>query len=78
MGLDPLLVKAIVWRQSRFDPKSSEPAGERGLMQVSETAAGEWATEKRIDNFRSKNYSIPEKISKPARGICSAPCNIGT
>lgn len=50
--LDPMLVKAIVWRESRFDPQKVGTAGERGLMQVSEKAANEWARENKIDNFR--------------------------
>src|SRR2546427_8206112 len=43
--LDPMLVKAVVWRESRFDRKKYGTAGERGLMQVSEKAANEWARE---------------------------------
>src|SRR5438094_10123407 len=37
--LDPMLVKAVVWRESRFDPKKYVGACERGLMQVSEKEA---------------------------------------
>src|SRR3989440_9158709 len=43
--LDPMLVKAVVWRESRFDRLKYGMAGERGLMQVSERAANEWARE---------------------------------
>ena len=50
--LDPMLVKAVVWRESRFDPQKVGTAGERGLMQVSERAANEWARENKIDPFR--------------------------
>lgn len=49
--LDPMLVKAVVWRESRFDPKKIGTAGERGLMQVSEVAANDWARENQIGNF---------------------------
>ena len=49
--LDPLAVKAVVWRESRFDPKKHGSHGERGLMQVSEKAANEWAHENKIANF---------------------------
>ena len=49
--LDPMLVKAVVWRESRFDRLKYGTAGERGLMQVSERAANEWAREHKIDNF---------------------------
>jgi soluble lytic murein transglycosylase len=50
--LDPMLVKAVVWRESRFDPQKVGSAGERGLMQVSEKAADEWAHENKIDKFQ--------------------------
>lgn len=53
--LDPMLVKAVVWRESRFDPQKIGTAGERGLMQVSEKAADEWARENRIDNFQAED-----------------------
>src|SRR2546425_1289218 len=49
--LDPMLVKAVVWRESRFDPQKYGSARERGLMQVSEKAAHEWARENKINNF---------------------------
>jgi soluble lytic murein transglycosylase len=49
--LDPMLVKAVVWRESRFDPKKHGSRGERGLMQVSEKAANEWARENKIAGF---------------------------
>jgi soluble lytic murein transglycosylase len=49
--LDPMLVKAVVWRESRFDPKKVGSHGERGLMQVTEKAANEWANENKVDSF---------------------------
>src|SRR5436305_12756133 len=58
--LDPMLVKAVVWRESRFDPKKYGGAGERGLMQVSEKAANEWARENKIDNFRVEQLFDPK------------------
>ena len=57
---DPMLVKAVVWRESRFDPKKYGGAGERGLMQVSEKAANEWARENKIDNFRVEKLFDPK------------------
>jgi soluble lytic murein transglycosylase len=50
--LDPMLVKAVIWRESRFDAQKFGTAGERGLMQVSEKAAEEWARETKAQNFR--------------------------
>ena len=58
--LDPMLVKAVVWRESRFDPQKLGGAGERGLMQVSEIAAREWATENQIENFRVEELLDPK------------------
>ena len=58
--LDPMLVKAVVWRESRFDPKKYGGAGERGLMQVSEKAANEWAHENKIDNFGVEQLFDPK------------------
>jgi soluble lytic murein transglycosylase len=58
--LDPMLVKAVVWRESRFDAQKFGSAGERGLMQVSGKAAQEWARENRIENFRFEELSNPK------------------
>jgi soluble lytic murein transglycosylase len=58
--LDPMLVKAVVWRESRFDPLKFGTAGERGLMQVTEGAATEWARETRVENFRAEELFDPK------------------
>jgi soluble lytic murein transglycosylase len=58
--LEPMLVKAVVWRESRFDPQKFGSKGERGLMQVSEKAANEWAHENKIDNFRVEELFDPK------------------
>jgi soluble lytic murein transglycosylase len=58
--LDPMLLKAVVWRESRFDPQKYGNAGERGLMQVSEKAAKEWARENKIDNFQIEQLFDPK------------------
>src|SRR5438045_6015646 len=59
--LDPMLVKAVVWRESRFDPQKYGTAGERGLMQVTENAANEWARETKVENFRAQELFDPKK-----------------
>ena len=51
-GIDPMLVKAVIWSESRFDPQKFGGAGERGLMQLTEPAAKEWAADGRVENFR--------------------------
>jgi soluble lytic murein transglycosylase len=58
--LDPMLVKAVVWRESRFDPKKHGTHGERGLMQVSERAANEWARENKIAGFHADQLFEPK------------------
>ena len=58
--LDPMLVKAVVWRESRFDRQKYGTAGERGLMQVSEKAANEWVRERKIDNFQVDQLFDPK------------------
>jgi soluble lytic murein transglycosylase len=42
-NLDPALVKAVVWKESRFKPNARGQAGEVGLMQLMDPAAQEWA-----------------------------------
>lgn len=49
--MDPALIKAVVWRESRFDPKARGTAGEIGLMQLRELAAREWAEANGIRDF---------------------------
>lgn len=49
--IDPALVKAICWRESRFHPNVRGNAGELGLMQVRSSAAQEWATAERVGDF---------------------------
>ena len=50
--LDPALVKAICWRESRFNPSARGSAGELGLMQVRDSAAQEWAAAEHVASFR--------------------------
>ena len=57
--VDPMLVKAVVWRESRFDTDKFGTHQERGLMQVSEKAANEWARQNRIENFQLDDLFDP-------------------
>ena len=59
-NVDPMLVKAVVWRESTFDPLKFGSAGERGLMQVTEGAASEWARENKVENFRPEELFDPK------------------
>ena len=47
-GVEPALVKAVVWRESWFNPRAKGRKGEIGLMQIREEAAGEWARSEHI------------------------------
>ena len=50
-GVDPLLIKAITWRESAFQNEKVGTSGERGLMQVSEIAASDWVKAMKIETF---------------------------
>jgi soluble lytic murein transglycosylase len=58
--LDPRLIKAVVWRESRFQADMTGRNGERGLMQVSEIAARDWAAAKGIHELRPEQMLTPE------------------
>ncbi|MGP8199105.1 MAG: lytic transglycosylase domain-containing protein [Limisphaerales bacterium] len=49
--VDPALIKAVIWRESRFNPRDRGRAGELGLMQVRDAAAFEWASAEHIAVF---------------------------
>lgn len=53
-NIDPTLVKAVVWKESRFNPAARGRAGEVGLMQLMDPAAQEWAESARV-------YPLPER-----------------
>jgi soluble lytic murein transglycosylase len=58
-GLEPALVKAVVWRESRFNPQALGRVGEIGLMQLREEAAREWAEAERIAGFAHEHCFDP-------------------
>ncbi len=57
--VDGALVKAVVWRESWFDPMARGKAGEIGLMQIREPAAREWAEAERIAGFQHEHILDP-------------------
>src|SRR5690349_1026430 len=61
--VDPRLVKAVIWRESRFQSDMQGRNGERGLMQVSEIAAREWAAANNVPHFE------PAQLLDPATNI---------
>lgn len=53
--VDAALIKAVVWRESRFYPKARGSKGELGLMQIMEPTARDWAkAEKRTLIFHAE------------------------
>jgi soluble lytic murein transglycosylase len=62
-GVDPLLVKAVIWQESRFHPDKLGTRGERGLMQVTEPAAQDWIAAEGIETF------VPEDLLDPKTNI---------
>ena len=63
-GVDPALVKAVVWRESRFNPKARGQVGEVGLMQIGELAAQEWAEAERLHFFDHQDLFDPGKNTR--------------
>ncbi len=57
--VEPALVKAVVWRESRFNPRRRGHAGEIGLMQIRTTAAGEWAAAEHVAGFSKGSLLDP-------------------
>ena len=49
--LPPDLIRAVIWRESRFDPNVYGRAKERGLMQVTPIAAQDWINSEKIKDF---------------------------
>jgi len=60
-GVDPALVKAVVWRESKFDQRARGSSGEIGLMQVNRLAAQEWAAAEGLRAFRHEELFDPGK-----------------
>lgn len=62
-GVDPLLVKAIAWRESAFQTDKVGTSGERGLMQVGEAAARDWAKAMKVETF------VPTDLFDPKTNV---------
>jgi soluble lytic murein transglycosylase len=58
-NVDPLLVKAVIWRETRFHPDRRGRAGEIGLMQIQEAAAFDWAGVEHVQNFSHEQCFDP-------------------
>jgi soluble lytic murein transglycosylase len=58
-GVEPALVKAVVWRESRFNPDARGSRREIGLMQIREAAAREWAQAEKLKAFSAEQRIDP-------------------
>jgi soluble lytic murein transglycosylase len=58
-GVEPALIKAIVWRESRFHSEARGRAEEIGLMQLREEAAREWASAEHVQPFEHEHCFDP-------------------
>lgn len=59
--VDPALVKAVVWRETKFNPAAKGGAGEVGLMQIMESTALDWASAEKIYPFEHDDLFDPAK-----------------
>ena len=60
-GVDPFLIRALIWRESNFEPETLGTKDERGLMQViPATVGGDWAKAKEIIRFQPNDLYEPE------------------
>ena len=58
-GVDPALLKAVVWRESKFNQHARGTSGEVGLMQINRLAAQEWADAEGLRFFRHEQLFDP-------------------
>ena len=70
-GVDPNLIKAVILRESKFDPQTIGTVGEKGLMQVTDTVGSEWARANKIDAF------APVKLFEPHINIRAGTWYLG-
>ncbi len=56
-NLDPHLIKAFIWKESRFQPDARGQANEIGLMQIRDAAAREWAEAEKVSPFVHEHVS---------------------
>lgn len=60
-SLDPALIKAVIWQESRFNADARGAAGEIGLMQIREDAAFEWAEAEKRGDFEHDHITDPRQ-----------------
>jgi soluble lytic murein transglycosylase len=59
-GVDPFLIRALIWRESRFDPNTHGSADEHGLMQVRPDVGQMWAKANKVEDYTDDKLYDPE------------------
>jgi soluble lytic murein transglycosylase len=59
-GVDPMLIKAVIWRESAFRADMVGRNGERGLMQIMDAAANDWARQTKHPTFVPTDLFSPQ------------------
>jgi soluble lytic murein transglycosylase len=62
--VDPALVKAVIWKESRFDADAKGRSGEVGLMQIMNSTAGDWAEAERKKAFDPSQLRDPAENAR--------------
>jgi len=58
-GVDPFLIRALIWRESHFNPSIYGTAQEHGLMQVTPAVGEEWAKANKLPDFKPDDLFDP-------------------
>lgn len=58
--INPALIKAVIWRESKFNANAQGNVGEIGLMQIRELTATEWCRENKVTNFPLDHLYNPQ------------------
>jgi soluble lytic murein transglycosylase len=57
--VDPALIKAVIWRESRFNPDARGTKSEVGLMQIGALAGQEWADAEKVPSYSHQQLLNP-------------------
>jgi soluble lytic murein transglycosylase len=60
-GVEPAIIKAVIWRESWFNAHAKGRKQEIGLMQIKAQAGGEWAAAERAPLFSPQELFDPAK-----------------